>query len=453
MDLGRIASYRPDPCRAAASRAACASATSRPAHARRGVINASPIWSSAPSLPAAAKDQHTRRASPRLQTASGCGSSPNSTACATARPRIASSRARALPKSRAAPTTDPRWAYFTTSTNRNAANLRARLEEFTPAGMDAEFFTPARRDSMKADLTRVTFNPLKHFTPRAHATGPGATRRRLERAGRQILLHYLQALAADLIGPHGGPIQQLRLRDHTGRLFDKKLDFRIGVGTLLRGRLAVRGGIDPIGIFVTTAAAAGTGGPFRSTTWTPGRSRAARPISSSSCSTMCRAPFTPIVVQITNPGQSEPLNSRCRACRIRSKTPKTPKLRRVITYLHQPDYLVPPTPPTPAPALPSLSRRMGAPGFIRRGRQHSGSRARRSRYSRTRQARMASEGDGARLGGPALTVASTQRALSNRRHRGRAEGDGQGEQSSFTDPCTIPARRAVPRSGKSALSS
>ncbi|MDP9109448.1 MAG: DUF6519 domain-containing protein, partial [Pseudomonadota bacterium] len=58
---------------------------------------------------------------------------------------------------------------------------------------------------MKADLTRDTFHPLKHFS------------RVLMQQGRvqvdadwneqnAILLHYLRTLGADLIGAHGGPI-------------------------------------------------------------------------------------------------------------------------------------------------------------------------------------------------------------------------------------------------------
>lgn len=57
---------------------------------------------------------------------------------------------------------------------------------------------------MKGDFTRNTFNPLKHYS------------RVLMQQGRvqvdadwneqaAILLHYLQTLASDLIGPHGGP--------------------------------------------------------------------------------------------------------------------------------------------------------------------------------------------------------------------------------------------------------
>ena len=57
---------------------------------------------------------------------------------------------------------------------------------------------------MKADLTRDTFDPLKHFTRVVMQQG----RVQLDADWNEqasILLHYLQTLAADLIGPHGGP--------------------------------------------------------------------------------------------------------------------------------------------------------------------------------------------------------------------------------------------------------
>jgi Family of unknown function (DUF6519) len=57
---------------------------------------------------------------------------------------------------------------------------------------------------MKADLTRRTFDPLKHFTRVLMQQG----RVQLDADWNEQsaeLLHYLRALAADLIGPHGGP--------------------------------------------------------------------------------------------------------------------------------------------------------------------------------------------------------------------------------------------------------
>jgi hypothetical protein len=57
---------------------------------------------------------------------------------------------------------------------------------------------------MKADFTRDTFKPLKHFSRVLMQQG----RVQLDSDWNEqtaILLHYLRELAADLIGPHGGP--------------------------------------------------------------------------------------------------------------------------------------------------------------------------------------------------------------------------------------------------------
>jgi len=57
---------------------------------------------------------------------------------------------------------------------------------------------------MKGDFTRITFNPRNHFSRVLMQQG----RVQLDADWNEqaaILLHYLQALAADLIGPFGGP--------------------------------------------------------------------------------------------------------------------------------------------------------------------------------------------------------------------------------------------------------
>src|SRR4051812_21238116 len=57
---------------------------------------------------------------------------------------------------------------------------------------------------MKADLSRVTFNPHQHFSRVLMQQG----RVQLDADWNEqtsILLHHLRNLAADLIGPHGGP--------------------------------------------------------------------------------------------------------------------------------------------------------------------------------------------------------------------------------------------------------
>src|SRR5512139_2925179 len=57
---------------------------------------------------------------------------------------------------------------------------------------------------MKADLTRNTFDPLKHYSRVLMQQGRVQLDADWNEQGA-ILLHYLQALAADLIGPHAGP--------------------------------------------------------------------------------------------------------------------------------------------------------------------------------------------------------------------------------------------------------
>ncbi len=79
---------------------------------------------------------------------------------------------------------------------------------------------------MKADLTRNSFDPFKQFTRVLLQQG----RVQLDADWNEqasILLKYLQALAADLIGPHGGPISDLGFRIADGTLAS---DVAIGPG-------------------------------------------------------------------------------------------------------------------------------------------------------------------------------------------------------------------------------
>ncbi len=79
---------------------------------------------------------------------------------------------------------------------------------------------------MKADLTRDTFNPLKHFTRVLMQQG----RVQLDADWNEqaaILLHYLQTLAADLLGPHGGPSDGFQITQASNPL---SKDFLINSG-------------------------------------------------------------------------------------------------------------------------------------------------------------------------------------------------------------------------------
>jgi hypothetical protein len=61
---------------------------------------------------------------------------------------------------------------------------------------------------MKGDYSRDTFDPAKHFTRVLMQQGRVQLDSDWNEQGA-ILLHYLQTLAADLIGPYGGPLDQL----------------------------------------------------------------------------------------------------------------------------------------------------------------------------------------------------------------------------------------------------
>jgi hypothetical protein len=79
---------------------------------------------------------------------------------------------------------------------------------------------------MKGDFTRNTFNPKNHFARVLMQQG----RVQLDSDWNEqsaILLHYLQTLAADLIGPHGGPANNLGFGIQTD---DRGEDFAIGSG-------------------------------------------------------------------------------------------------------------------------------------------------------------------------------------------------------------------------------
>ena len=89
---------------------------------------------------------------------------------------------------------------------------------------------------MKGDFTRNTFDPAKQFTRVLMQQGRVQLDADWNEQGA-ILLHYLQALAADLIGPHGGPdggFNISRIDDNGGTLVD------LGIGN---GRYYVNGAL------------------------------------------------------------------------------------------------------------------------------------------------------------------------------------------------------------------
>jgi hypothetical protein len=102
---------------------------------------------------------------------------------------------------------------------------------------------------MKADVTRNTYNPLNHFL------------RVLQQQGRvqidadwneqaAILLDYLQSLASDLIGPHGGPGPNPGFQI-TSNAF-APLDFNIGPGDYYVDGILCEAGFDAVNVTVNT---------------------------------------------------------------------------------------------------------------------------------------------------------------------------------------------------------
>src|SRR2546421_6827947 len=78
---------------------------------------------------------------------------------------------------------------------------------------------------MKADLTRNTFNPFKHFSGVLMQQGRVQLDADWNEQG-SILLHYLRTLATDLIGEHGGGGGGFKISALDGA----SGDFQIGVG-------------------------------------------------------------------------------------------------------------------------------------------------------------------------------------------------------------------------------
>jgi hypothetical protein len=80
---------------------------------------------------------------------------------------------------------------------------------------------------MNGDLSRVTFNPLKHFTSIVLQQG----RVQMDSDANEqaaILLHHLRSMAADLIGPHGGPADEVETNvDNVAELRGRRCGFGI----------------------------------------------------------------------------------------------------------------------------------------------------------------------------------------------------------------------------------
>src|SRR5271169_2413959 len=185
---------------------------------------------------------------------------------------------------------------------------------------------------MKADLTRDTFHPFKHFDRVLMQQG----RVQLDADWNEqaaILLHYMRTLAADLIGPAGGPEANLGF-GITPLVPMSTVDFKIGFGDYYVDGLLCQADFMPTAISSTSST-----GVFQVMNW-----RSDFELTPIPCFEMFDdTPGTtnvPVAVTISNPLKSSSqvtLNPSVAGSSFSNFT--NPKLRRCITYLHQPDYV------------------------------------------------------------------------------------------------------------------
>jgi Family of unknown function (DUF6519) len=186
---------------------------------------------------------------------------------------------------------------------------------------------------MKADLTRDTFHPLKHYTRVLTQQG----RVQLDADANEqaaILLRYLRELAADLIGPAGGPAGNLGFGIAPLAPSPSPADFRIGFGNYYVKGLLCQAGYIPIDIAPAESPANGV---FQVRNWSADFEQKTIPpfeLFDADINTT----FAPVVVQIADADQASGQITIAGLPAAAAALAK-PTLRRVITYLHQPDYV------------------------------------------------------------------------------------------------------------------
>lgn len=190
---------------------------------------------------------------------------------------------------------------------------------------------------MKADLTRDTFHPLKHYSRVLTQQGRVQLDADMNEQAA-ILLRYLHVLAADLIGPAGGP--QGNLGFAISRLTPSPTppDFQIGFGNYYVNGLLCQADFTPIAILPTT-----TANVFQVINWSSDFELTTIPyfeVFDATPASPNAAVSAPVAVQISNPqkAQSQVTIQPAQAGTSFSSF-LNPRLRRLITYLHQPDYV------------------------------------------------------------------------------------------------------------------
>jgi hypothetical protein len=208
---------------------------------------------------------------------------------------------------------------------------------------------------MKADLTRDTFHPLKHYARVLTQQGRVQLDADMNEQAA-ILLRYLHILAADLIGPAGGPADP---QGNTGFAVTaitpppKVPDFQIGFGDYYVNGYLCQADFVPLAIFPTSSPTT-----FQLMNWSSEFDLLPNPyyyeIFDSTPSSS--PPPTPVPVVIASASKTQD-EFQLTFQNVPSLTGfSTPTLRRLITYLHQPDLVFStkssPNSPLPLPLQP-----------------------------------------------------------------------------------------------------
>jgi len=199
---------------------------------------------------------------------------------------------------------------------------------------------------MKADLTRNTFDPFKHFSRVLMQQG----RVQLDADWNEqaaILLRHLRTLAADVIGQAGGPATDYGFGVGPVTFTPAvSSDFRIGLGRYYIDGILCEA--DSIPVAITAKPPTGNTATVQVAQWTldgaPFQPNQLVELFDDVQLPIGKPAFDPTVVQITNPQQAQltlTLQATTSASLASLSTAASPKLRRVITYLTQPDYPVP----------------------------------------------------------------------------------------------------------------
>ena len=199
---------------------------------------------------------------------------------------------------------------------------------------------------MKADLTRNTFDHLKHYLRVLKQQG----RVQLDSDWNEqiaILLHYLETLATDLIGPAGGPRQNYGF-GISPLLPNAKSpianDFRIGLGRYyVDGRLCEA---EATAIKIGPASFKGTDATVQLDTWSLDGVEFQKNQFVELFDDDSAAKLAPTMAQITDTDKAH--LTLTLSLDAKFDNPKNPKLRRVISFMTQPDY---PLRENPSPGL------------------------------------------------------------------------------------------------------